>query len=339
MNGFIMTNDRTRKNEIRERMALTGEPYSVAARNLNLPPSLKQIFLQGYGNPQAEMKSWMVPFQYALIEKAPYNDYEAIKNLGKAFRKLDDEGNYFCNFHYILKTLRDFCFGLTLMPRKTNEEISEKWEQFSRNNKYSTVASIYPELQEASDKRELDTWKLVEILHATFTEDVSHSKDTQAYSYNSILLLPFFFSIVQEQVNAAMIWKLTETLNNMPPLEEVNTDDIRYNQWHRVPPVPRVVMKKGDVVRFRDNRRVWTVAGASANFAVLLNSSEDYTVIDWNQNIRGTVNSWGYSADTEQNIVKMLEALEVGHEAGPLKPGLRLGRNQVALRIKSVLEK
>lgn len=110
-------------------------------------------------------------------------------------------------------------------------------------------------------------------------------------------------------------------------------------------------LKAGDKVRFAGNKNRWEVRDVSTthrevthNFVILtrprpFTKKEDnklfYTIIDWEQSIRGAHNSWGYGATSQEDIEEMMEALIKGYE---LKSGEHVDTIEVSHRNRVDLE-
>lgn len=333
-----MTNERARKQQIRDRMQITGEPYSVAARELSTPLTPVQAFFKGYGvtpgNPRIIFKTWVVPV-FELVTYKWDADTKLLEELGSLYRKLDDSGHYFCHHHVVAKSIMNSFKTLTVML--DNKAIPEAWENFSDKRYLPITASNT--MEEAYNAGTLTAGILLPTLYKLLQETVDTAKDSFNTHYYGLDMMKVYWSVVQQGARTATVWNLVQTLKDMPSLEEVNTPDIRYSRYFEVPPVAKEELTVGDKVKFVDSRRVWTVKGVSENFAVLVNSSYEYTIIDWRRSFRGAHNSYGYPVITDEDIQKILEALELKLNS-TLQPGsfssLELGRNQVPLRIKEI---
>ena len=120
-------------------------------------------------------------------------------------------------------------------------------------------------------------------------------------------------------------------------------------------PVRRIDIERGDELRFHGTRTVFTVRAISDSFAVATGSERGkpvYTILDWEDGVRGGHNSWGYGAVTDEEIAVLIKTLEAsraqrtGAESNPLSgtgehpwPLLELelsARTSVYLDIKNV---
>lgn len=333
-----MTNERARKQQIRDRMQITGEPYSVAARELSTPLTPTQAFFKGYGvkpmNPHSLFKSWMVPV-FTLVTYKWEGDTGLLEELGSLYRQLDDSGHYFCHHHVVVKSISNSFKSLTIMM--DNKSIPTAWENFA-GKRYFTQASKKP-MEDAYKAGTLTAAVLLSSVSELMQKTAETAKNSFSASYDGLEMMNVYWDVVQQGVRTSTVWNLVQVLKNMPSLDEVNTFDIKYSRYFAVPPVPREDLGVGDKVKFSDSNRVWVVKGVSENFVVLLNSSDQYTIIDWNRSFRGAHNSYGYPVTTDEKIQETLEALEL--KVNPDRnPGvfseLELGRNQVPLRIKEI---
>lgn len=333
-----MTNERARKQQIRDRMQITGEPYSVAARELSTPLTPVQAFFKGYGtkpvNPHTVFKSWVVPV-FELVTYRWETDTNLLEELGSLYRQLDDSGHYFCHHHVIVNSIITSFGSLTIMM--DNNRIPEAWENFP-DKRYLSRDAV-KRMNDAYETGNLTAAVLLPLVSELLQRTAETSKNTFRISYDGLEMMKVYWDVIQQGARTATVWNLIQTLKNMPSLEEVNTPDIQYSRYFAVPPVPKEDLQVGNKVKFTDSHRVWVVKGVSENFVVLLNSSDQYTIIDWKRSFRGAHNSYGHSVDTDENIQKVLSALEL--KVNPaLNPGvfsdLELGRNQVPLRIKEI---
>lgn len=120
-------------------------------------------------------------------------------------------------------------------------------------------------------------------------------------------------------------------------------------------PVRKIGIEPGDELRFHGTRTVFSARAVSENFVVATGSERGkpvYTILDWEDGVRGGHNSWGYGAVTDEEIAVLIKTLETSRslraeaESNPLSgtnehpwPLLELelsARSSVYLDLKSV---
>jgi len=318
-----MTNDRSRKKEIRERMAQTGEAYSVAARHIDTAVIFNapaDAFNAGYYRDKKpspaplQLKDWTLPY-YELVTSGWEGDTELLHEMGETYRELDEKGNYFCFNHYLVKFIRNWFLSQTFM---------------------STAPKFLERLEDVN--KSID-WDLV------------HAKEMNLSTHHGIKKIEeVLWPELRQGERAVFVRRLIECIRNLPSVEEANTIDIIYNQYIAKPPVKRQNISVGDKVKFSDDRLYWDARAVTENFVILTRKaafskkgSGDivYTIIDWAHGARGAHNSYGYGTTTDEDIQALSEALEASLST-PLNRSIlpygeiHLGRNQVALHIQSI---
>jgi hypothetical protein len=114
-----------------------------------------------------------------------------------------------------------------------------------------------------------------------------------------------------------------------------------------------MILKVGSKVKFKPEKRVYTVQASDARFAICtkpfnLKRTVLYTVIDFEENVRGTENLiFGLGAETRQQCERMLNRLNghsdsgdselvgTAHKMQPMKTKVSY-RNRVSLDIEKV---
>lgn len=354
-----MTNNRSRKRDIRERMAATGEVFSVAARridNAQLSPTMPlpwQAFYQGLGRApydEEPMKnfdlSYWVAAVYTIVTADWEGDTEPLRALGAAYKNLEDtQGNYFCYHHYTAEFFR-YRFQTNAMeigPGALKASYVRNRELFLYNH---SVLSWFDDIFKDTDQA---NYEVISHISSLLDEDVRTAKDTNAWTSDGMLAFVVVWGAFDQYARTAWVEMLTRMISQLPPIEEANTDDILYNRYYKQPPVPRVDIQVGDKVKFKGDGLLWNARNVSENFIVLTTTIPEnrkragenvYTIIDWTNSMRGAHNSFGHSTETDESIQKLIDDLELGlHPVQGTHPNFsetQLGRNSIPLRIQKV---
>jgi hypothetical protein len=342
-NGLIMTNERSRKQDIRARMALTGEPYSVAARYLDIPitQTSRQAFLEGYGTLghydeepwiyQVANKSW-VSAVYALITSSnDVNDttLTLLREVGAEYKKLADQGNYFCYHHYIAEFIVEW--GTTNTVPFDKHDLAAELERLDEKFLW-TVKSAAPYKEKLKTERAAPI-EFVNHIREQLRKDAASAKNAQSFSLDGILLSSWMWVLSSIPEKNMFLQMLLGRLRSLPSLEEANSEDIIYTRYNTPPATSHIELQVGDKLKFKKDGQPWVVGGASKHFTVLTRiatnkrdaGQNQYTVIDWRRGMRGAHNSYGHAVITPEDIAIVLEDLESGR--------IELGRNQIPTKI------
>jgi hypothetical protein len=342
-NGLIMTNERSRKQDIRARMALTGEPYSVATRYLDIPitQTSRQVFLEGYGTLgqydeepwiyQVANKSW-VSAVYALITSSDdVNDttLTLLREVGAEYKKLADQGNYFCYHHYIAEFIAEW--GTTNTIPFDKHDLAAELERLDEKFLW-TVKSAAPYKEKLKTERAAPI-EFVNHIREQLRKDAASAKNAQSFSLDGILLSSWMWALSSTPEKNMFLQMLLGRLRSLPSLEEANSEDIIYTRYNTPPATSHIELQVGDKLKFKKDGQPWIVGGASEHFTVLTRTAtnkhdagqKQYTIIDWRRGMRGTHNSYGHAVITTDDIAVVLEDLESGR--------IELGRNQIPTKI------
>jgi hypothetical protein len=357
-NGLIMTNERSRKQDIRARMALTGEPYSVAARNIEqkawsefLAYAVSRIkrlsiqqsshaFLEGAGvnyfptapwMHQAFQKPW-VSAVYALITSSDdVNDQTLalLHEVGAEYKKLIEQGNYFCYHHYIAEFIADW--GTTNTVPFDKHDLAAELERLDKKFLW-TVKSAAPYKEKLRTERAAPI-EFVNHIREQLRKDAASAKNAQSFSLDGILLSSWMWVLSSLPEKNMFLQMLLGRLRSLPPIKEANSDDIVYSRYNTPPATPHIELQVGDKLKFKRDGQSWIVGGASEHFTVLTRTATNkrdagqnqYTIIDWRRGMRGAHNSYGHAVTTLEDITVVLEDLESGR--------IELGRNQIPTKI------
>jgi hypothetical protein len=356
-NGLIMTNERSRKQDIRARMALTGEPYSVAARNIEQtawPEFLAfaisrlddlriqkpwQAFLAGaeldfFQEPwmyQAFQKPW-VSAVYALVTSSDDVNEQTLALLhevGAEYKKLINQGNYFCYNHYIVEFVADW--GTTNTVPFDRHDLAAELERLDKKFLW-TVKSAAPYKEKLKTER-VAPIEFVNHIREQLRKDAASAKNAQSFSVDGILLSSWMWVLSSVSEKNMFLQMLLGRLRSLPPVEKANSDDIVYTRYNTPPATPYIKLEVGDKLKFKKDGQPWIVGGASEHFTVLTRittnkrdaGQNQYTIIDWHRGMRGAHNSYGHAVITFEDIAVVLEDLESGR--------IELGRNQIPTKI------
>jgi hypothetical protein len=360
----IMTNDRLRKQAVRERMATTGERFSVAARHLNDTDQPVRdgwgAFADGFGitlDPKYSNQDYLPYWSRTLMRLVVADwagDIEPLTKLGAAYKQLDDKGHYFCYNHYFTEFMLSWFTSAditldreTLLRRYHDEKIVDRF--YPGYGLSQSLRKTFGETPEQASEHLLDyTMRTIQHYLETDNEGAKNSDSSRSDGVSVLSLV--WFDLSEEQKHG-FVSQLTEMIVNLPSLEEANTDDILYNRYHAQPPAERVPMNVGDTVKFVGDGIVYTVRKETDHFTILTGVIPEgrkdagrgmYTIIDWDHNMRGAHNSWGHSTHTMEGIEELAEALEKTVTLNNDNPqvhhsGVELGRNQTQLRIRKVV--
>ena len=352
----MMTNNRARKRDIRERMASTGEVFSVAAHHVDgirLAPPLSawQAFYQGYNQelyteepPKNIVLNYWDAAVYTVVTTDWDGDFSPLQDLGSAYRELEEtHGNYFCYHHYIAEFFQErFRDTIELSPGALKESYLRNRGLFYYSK---SVRDSFDKVFETSENVNYEALSLVSTL---LEEDVRTAKDTNSWTSDGMLAFVILWGTFSSYAKTNFVTQLAHTIRNLPSLEEANTKEILYNRYYKQPPVPRVDIHVGDTVKFVGDSLKWETRKVTDNFVILTtilpkprkNAGQSvYTIIDWKNSMRGAHNSWGHGTETEEAIDKLAEALELHVSAeNEKRDGVELGRNQVSLRIQKVTQ-
>lgn len=338
-----MTNERSRKQDIRARMALTGEPYSVAARHLDTVTrqTPRQAFLDGYGTLgqydeepwmyQVANKSW-VSAVYALITSSDdVNDatLALLREVGNEYKKLADQGNYFCYHHYVAEFIADW--GTTNTVSFNKHDLAAELERLDEKFLW-TVKSAAPYKEKLRTERAAPI-EFVNHIREQLRKDAASAKNAQSFSLDGILLSSWMWALSSLAEKNMFLQMLLGCLRSLPSLEEANSDDIVYSRYNTPPATPRIDLEVGDKLKFKQDGQPWVVGGTSEHFTVFTRiatnkrdaGQSQYTIIDWRKGMRGAHNSYGHAVITTGDIAVVLEDLESGR--------IELGRNQIPTKI------
>lgn len=340
-----MTNDRTRKLEIRYRMSWTGEVYSVAARNLTSHDKAAHAVTSGINKNISELPFWVRPFIDIAISNWD-GDMEPLVEFGKALRHLNQtQGLYFCYYHYLVRFVVYWYYqnvqDYTIEELERSFKKNEKTIYYARQNDWLNELFTTDGSTGAQD-----------ILHkvsATLDKSLMTAKSVPQNSQDGLLLFPLILGVIPQYERQMFVEDLTREINSLPAVDIANTEDIVYSRYTPEPPVPRPDLEVGYRMKFKKDGLIWTVASNTTNFTILTGvvpagrkeaGEQVYTIIDWTMNKRGAHDSYGHSTTTPESVQVLAEALEetlkpTGKDRSTFLP-VSLGRNQVSLRIQYV---
>jgi len=338
-----MTNERSRKQDIRARMALTGEPYSVAARHLDTSVMRKpwQAFLAGYGTlDQYDEEPWMhqafqkpwVAAVYALVTSSDDVDDRTLALLhevGAEYRKLADQGNYFCYHHYIAEFIAEW--GTTNTISFDKHDLAAELERLDKKFLW-TVKSAAPYKEKLRTERAAPI-EFVNHIREQLRKDAASAKNAQSFSVDGILLSSWMWVLSSLPEKNMFLQMLLGRLRSLPSVDEANSDDIIYTRYNNPPATPRIELEVGDKLKFKRDGQPWIVGGVSEHFTILTRiatnkrdaGQKQYVIIDWRRGMRGAHDSYGHAVITPEDIALVLQDLE--------SEKIELGRNQIPTKI------
>lgn len=168
-----------------------------------------------------------------------------------------------------------------------------------------------------------------EHLRSVFENCIAGFRDQNAMSYDSYSkAFGTIWKSASESEQTDFIEHLNTVIQEMPSIESLDGREWKYATFAARPPIQPVPMSVGDHVKLRGIGPMCEVRAKSDHF-VILTFKDQYTIIDWRNGVLGPHNSWGYGAQTQEGIEKMLIALESG--------GIELSwRNKLRIEVERV---
>ena len=348
-----MTNDRTRKLKIRDRMATTGEVFSVAAKNIDAEPASHkpgwQAFLEGFGNTNPTkvwrpegLNYWTQPV-YSLVTSAWEGDTTSLHALGAAYKALEMKGHYFCFHHYTVEYIQSWFSQKQISPsmdqlRNTFNQMHDTFQYLEDHRWFDSALADEATVEAAQKLVQFTEKDIITRINESLQQDVRTAKNTNFYTTDGIIMMSLLWSVLSQDERIVFVDGLTKLLKNLPSVEEANTDDIIYSRYYVQPPIARPELAVGDEVKFKKDGQKWTVRGSSENYTVLTRvpkskttlGQDQYTIVDWSVSNRGAHSSYGHAVKSDADVQTILEVLEDSTN------DIELSRNQVPCRIELV---
>jgi hypothetical protein len=349
-----MTNERARKRDIRQRMEETGEPYSVAAKNIPLLTEMNpnQAFYSGLGKKvDSQLPLWVEPV-LMMVTSSWDGDASALESLGQAYKRLEKRGHYFCHHRLVNNFFREnFYYGN--MRFKTNALV-ESYNEPKMRDYFKKVRQHQAWVNKTSFFLMSDHFAsnldVLNLIHDQFDDDKDKHHDANNVSYNGILSYAFVWNAFTQSERIDFIEKLIEALDGLPPVEDA--DPKHRTIYNKRYPAPERVMaihdiKVGSRVLFQPNSEKNTfthvvITNISSHYAVAASVTDGWNhvfLLDWaNFAASRTTNSVLFPVNQDiENNDKVLSILEDELDSNNEQLlGLTLGYSE-PFRIKDVI--